>query len=259
MADTNAFNPAGFYGVAFEHLPLDAALAVVEPVDTLVAAALRGEIFTLALTDPVDTMAAVTGIVAVCDFATTEGADVLIADVSSITHASLAVTEDFFDTLTADTIAAHLLDIALVELADVVEAELATTADMDLAVTETAFDVMAAQAGIIAFADLAVVEDRDVVTAKAGRWEFFYVDSEAIRVAWEEQLVVVPGRPRGGEATFHPFITAFYEQAFDNNGFFTGSGAFHYTDDEAVHVPAPAVTERLREDRKSYVAPRRRV
>jgi hypothetical protein len=258
MAGTNGFNPAGFYGVAFDHLENALTLATTEAVDVLVAAALRGEIFSFAITEAPDVLAATVGIVAFADFAITEQPDVLVAQVTSITHADLAVTEDFFDTLAADTVAAHLFDIALVELADDIDAELATTADLDLAVTETTFDVAAINTGIIAFVDLAAVEDQDVLTAKAGRWSFDYTDSEIIRVPWERQTVAVQGHPKGPASNRdHPTHHAFYAAGFYEVAFFSGSGGYEYDDNSAIRVPAAhVVAERLREDRKSYVAPR---
>jgi len=299
MADTNAFNPAGFYGVAFEHLPFDAALAAVEtadvfaasagiiatasfavtePVDTLAGSALVAHMLALVSVEDTDTLAAALAaatesylaaveakdilattleIVAFADFAISEQPDVVVVDVSSITHAALAVTEDFVDTATGDALVAHLPSFDLVETADAFDMELATTANVDMEVTE-APDQLSVDLFAYTEASMELVEDIDVLTATAGRWEFWYADSEMIFVAWEEQKVVVPGRPRGGEITFHPFITAFNEQAFYNNAFFTGSGAFHYSDDEAIRVPAPAVTERLREVRQSYARPRQR-
>jgi hypothetical protein len=128
---------------------------------------------------------------------------------------------------------------------------------------------------------LDALEDPDVFALVAGRWDFLYSEGEGIRVAWEqqsvsvppvpvpveqpiyvaweEQAVVTPGRPKGATNTFHPYITAFNEQAYNNNAFFTGSGGFDYDDNEVIIVPAAAITERLRENTKSYVAPRRRV
>ena len=301
MTDTNAFNPAGFYGVAFEHLPDEMALAVVEgadvfafsvgiiatldfaltePTDVMVSSALVAHLVDLAATEDTDVFAATlvsvtesilvaTGapdvaaitaqIIAVTDLAVTEGADVAAVSAEIIAFATLAVTEDTVDTCAGTAFVAHTFDMPLVEPKDVVEAELATTADLDLVATE-APDV----ATISTFAKtemlLAAVENTDTIVMPAGRWDLIVeADDDRIRVAWEQQAVVVPGRPQGAVEKFHLYHTAFNDPGFYPNAFFTGTGAFSYSDDEAIVVPAPAVTERLRETRKSYVAPRRRV
>lgn len=259
MAGTNGFNPAGFYGVAFDHLANELTLGAVEAADIFAATALTGIAGTFAVTEPIDVLAVSASIIATADFAVTEGFDVLVATVTSVTHASLSVTEDFTDTFVGNVAAAHMFDLALVELADVVAMELATTAVLDLNATETALDTFAGAIGIVGGMDLVAEEDADTFAGVVGRWEFFYDDTEAIRVPWEKQKVAVQGPPKGVVNRRHEIISAFYFDGFYPVAFFTGSGQFDYDDNSAIRVPpASVMAERLRESRGSRVEPRAR-
>jgi hypothetical protein len=201
MADTNAFNPAGFYGVAFEHLPDGLALAVTEPTDV---AAIN------------------TALIATLSLAAIEATDVLDA---------------------ALVVAVNTLDLAATESADVLAANISVISEMTLEVVEAA-DVLSATIDVVAEMVLAATEDfQDTFSGVVGRWDFIYVYGEGIRVPWEDQVASVPAEP---EPVEEPVYVPWERSSVVVSG-----------RPETIVVPAAEVVARLREDRKSYIGPRK--
>jgi len=239
--NTQAFNSEAFYAVGFY---IDTE--TVQVTDQFAAEVFLGVSMDLAVTEDVDILFIADASLAYMEMAAVEG---LSYNVQAFNSA--AFYEFGFYT-----------DPIITQSGDQFSAELSVTYDnvivMNFNVSEGIFDTFKGTAH--------------------NEFAYFYSDAEGIRVPWENQAasvpgkpkpveqpiyvpwerpsVVIPGRPRGRTSVYHRSHLAFYDKAFYPPAFFIGSGAVAYDDDEAIMVPPAMVVERLREDRKSYAAPR---
>ena len=244
---TNGFYPAAFYGVAFDHLPGEMLLAVSELTDVLaITATMVGfNVVDLTVTDTSDTLTVNVITITNIALAVIETADVFAIDTDILaTFADLSAT-DTADTLEIDAVSITYeilqLDFSVTEGEDAAAFELNVGAFSDLTFeSNESPDTLSVDLMVGSVLDLAVVEDADVLTAKLFRGEFFYPDSEGIRVAWENQSASVPGpMPEEPVVEIANVLTAFYETGFYSKAFFAGEGGFVYDadDEHLVHVP----------------------